>query len=82
MQQDSDRHFLTLKAFPPPPIPRLPLQERANRTKIALVSQEVGLLSAFGPETNGIRQRVHRLRVAADERSTKVYARQAVLLGM
>lgn len=36
------------------------------------MTQEVGLLFAFGPEANGIRQRVHGLSMSANEGSTEV----------
>lgn len=46
------------------------------------MSQEESLLSAFAPELDGKRQRMYRLLVASDERSTKVYPLQIVSLGL
>jgi hypothetical protein len=71
-----------LDALPPSPVPRLPLQESPNGTEIALVPEKVGLLASLGPETDGIRQCVHRLSVPANERTAEVDALQPMLLSM
>lgn len=44
------------------------------------MAQEVGLLLAFGPEADGVRQCVHGLSVAADEGSAKVDVLDLVFL--
>lgn len=44
------------------------------------MAQKVGLLLAFGPEADGIRQCVHGLAMAADEGSAKVDVLDLVFL--
>jgi hypothetical protein len=61
-----------LQTTPPPPIPGLPPQERAHRTQVALVPQEIRPLGAAAPELDSVAERVHGLAVAADEGPAKV----------
>lgn len=68
-----------LKAIPPPPISRLPLEKGTDGAQIALVAQKIGALVAAGPEFDGVGERVHRLAVAADEGAAEVDVRQRVL---
>lgn len=71
-----------LEAIPAAPIARLAFQERAHCAQIALMSQEIRLFLAFGPEFDGVRKRVHGLSMAADEGAAKVDVLQVVLLGL
>ena len=71
-----------LKALSSSPIPWLPFQESAYTAQITLMPKEVGLLAPLGPETNGIRQSIHCLRMTSNERATEVNALQAMLLGV
>lgn len=44
------------------------------------MAEEVRLLLALTPELDGVRQRVHRLAVAADERASEIDVLKAVIL--
>ena len=66
----------------PPPVGGPTLQESSHRTKIALVSQEIGLLGLFTPELDCVGQRVDGLLMPSDERASKVNSLQIVLLGL
>lgn len=77
----SDRlrcHYL-VDTIPPAPVLRLASNESTDGTEVALVAQEVGLLLALGPETDGVGECVHRLAVAPYEGSSKVNMLDLVL---
>lgn len=69
-------------AVPASPIGRLSPQERAHGADVALVTQEVRLLLALGPELDGVRERVHGLAVSADEGAAEVDVLDLMLLGL
>jgi hypothetical protein len=62
------------------PVLRLASDEGANGAEIALVAQEIRLLLALGPEADGVRESIHGLPVASNERATKVDVFDGVFL--
>ena len=72
----------SLKTIPPPPIPGLPLQKRADGAQISLVAQEIRTFVPARPEFDGVGERVHGLTVAADEGAAEVYVLKRVLFGL
>lgn len=71
-----------LKAIPPPPIPGLPLEERAHRPQVSLVAEEIGFLGALGPEVDGVGEGLDGLAVAADEGAPEVDVGEGVLFAL
>ena len=61
-----------LKAIPSAPVARLSLQERSNRSQVALMTQEVGLFLFVGPEFDGKGQGIHCLSMAAYEGTPEI----------
>ena len=74
MRYSRSFHRIFLKAIPPPPIFGLPFEKRTHRTQVSLMTKEISLLLALGPEIDGIRERLDGLAVAADEGAAKVDA--------
>lgn len=62
------------------PVLRLSFEKSADGAEIALVSQEICLFLALGPELDGIGEGVHRLAMAADKRPSEIYVLQSMLL--
>lgn len=73
---------IILKAIPPPPVLRLPLEERTHGTQVTLMAEEIGLLLALGPEVDGIGKSLDGLAVAADERTAEVDVFEVVLFAL
>ena len=71
-----------LKAIPPPPIPGLPLEERAHGPQVSLVAEEIGFLGALGPEIDGVGEGLDGLAVAADEGAAEVDVGEGVLFAL
>jgi hypothetical protein len=62
------------------PVLWLPPEKCANSAEVAFMAQEVALFLTLGPESDGIRQCIHRLVMAPNKRASKVYVLDLVLL--
>lgn len=73
---------ITLKAIPPPPVLRLPLEKRTHGTQVTLMAEEIGLLLALGPEVDGIGKSLDGLAVATDEGAAEIDVFEVVLFAL